>query len=120
MDGIEKEAISRGIVTKMGLKVSGVQKKVKQLDDLLQEAIFDFQEKKTVNTDEISKIEREIDGYVSKTYLKVYEDLRYVVEKDLGRIEKEKFETLSESDKQKIREGKLNIESGTFIPTNKK
>ena len=109
MDGIKKEAISRGLVTEMGLKVSGVQKKMKQLDDSLQQAIVDYKNKETVNTDEISKIEREIDGYISKTYLKVYDDLLYVVEKDLGRIEKEKFENLSESDKQKIREGELDI-----------
>ena len=109
MGSIEKESISRGIISKMGIKTSGVQKEMKRLDDALQQSIVDFKNKETVNTNEIAKIQREIDSYISKTYLKVYDDLLYTVENDLGRIESKKFKSLSEKDKQKVREGKLNI-----------
>ena len=109
MKSIENESISRGIISKMGIKTSGVQKEMKRLDDALQQAIVDYKNKETINTDEISKIQREIDSYVSKSYLKVYDDLLHTVENDLGRIESEKFEKLSKKDKQKVREGKLNI-----------
>ncbi len=110
MGSIEKESISRGIISKMGIKTSGVQKEMKKLDDALQQAIVDYKNKDTVNTSEISKIQKEIDSYVSKTYLKVYDDLLWTVENDLGRIESKKFKSLSEKDKQKVREGKLNIQ----------
>ena len=109
MGSIEKESISRGIISKMGIKTSGVQKEMKRLDDALQQAIVNYKNKETVNTNEIAKIQKEIDGYISKTYLKVYDDLLYTVENDLGRLESKKFKTLSEKDKKKVREGKLNI-----------
>ena len=110
MGSIEKESISRGIISKMGIKTSGVQKEMKKLDDALQQAIVDYKNKDTINTDKISKAQKEIDSYISKTYLKVYDDLLWTVENDLGRIESKKFKSLSEKDKQKVREGKLNIQ----------
>ena len=109
MKSIENESIARGIISKMGIKTSGVQKEMKKLDDALQQAMVDYKNKDTINTDKISKAQKEIDSYISKTYLKVYDDLLYTVENDLGRLESKKFETLSEKDKQKVREGKLNI-----------
>jgi len=109
MGSIEKEAISRGIISKLGIKASGVQKEMRKLDNALQQAIVDYKNKETVSTKEIEKAQKKIDSYISDTYLKVYDDLLYTVENDLGRLESKKFKTLSEKDKKKVREGKLNI-----------
>ena len=113
MDSIHKESVSRGILNEIGvvgsLQVKKAEKRMRELDEQLKQAIVDYENKETIGTDKIEEIQAKIDKYVKKSYLTVYKDLLYVIENDIGRLEVEKFNKLSESDKDKVREGKMVI-----------
>jgi len=106
---IEEVAKNRGIIQETGVSLKQAQREARRLDDKLKESIVDWHNKGTVDTKGIEEAQRAIDNYTSKTYLKVYEDLLWVVENDLGRLEKLKFDGMKEKDKQRVREGKLNV-----------
>ena len=109
MKDIESEAIDRDLIKRPGFSTRKAQKELQKMDERLREEIVRWQNGEEPNTAKISEIQGKIDRMISENYLQVYEDLRHIVENDLGRIEKNVFKNMSESDKQKVRDGKMNI-----------
>ena len=114
MKEIELESIDRQIIKRTGIfagfSTRKAQKQMKKIDDTLQEEIVKWRNGEEPNTSKISKIENQIDKMISENYLQVYEDLRHVIENDLGRIEQQVYNKMSEKDKQKVRNGEKTIE----------
>ena len=107
-ENIEKEALSLGIVTKTGLKFKTAQKEMQKLDSQLKEAIFKY-ESGDIKISEVSKISRKIDSLVGETYLKVYENLRTIIEDQIPQLEKQKFDKASSKEKEEYRKGNRTI-----------
>lgn len=105
MKDIESESISRGIIDRGGFSTRKAQREMKRMDELLQEEIVKYENGEEPNTAKISEVQNRIDKFISENYLQVYEDLRYVIEKDLGRLELETYKKLSPSDKDKVKTG---------------
>ena len=109
MKDIESESIQRGILNVGGFAGRKAQREMKKMDDMLQQEIVKYKNGEEPNTSKISEVQNKIDKLISENYLQVYEDLRYVIEKDLGRLELEAYKKLSVSDKEKVKSGKKNI-----------
>jgi hypothetical protein len=123
LGGLEKEAISRGLMDRMGFSKRRAQKEMQRLDDTLQQELVKFKNGESKNTDGVAKARLDIDTLISKTYLTVYNDLMGIVEgkykeNDFGekipisglpKIEMDKFNKLSEQDKAKVKAGKIKI-----------
>ena len=102
MKDIESESIQRGILNVGGFAGRKAQREMKKMDDMLQQEIVKYKNGEEPNTSKISEVQNKIDKLISENYLQVYEDLRYVIEKDLGRLELEAYKKLSVSDKEKV------------------
>ena len=122
LKSIEDESLTRGIVTKNGLRRGKAQKELQKLDDSLQGEIIKYQNGEVPNVDSISKIRMKMDSLVSDTYLKVYDDLLYIVEgtskevngktvwtSGLPKIEQDKFNSLPKKQQDKIRNGEDSV-----------
>ena len=113
MKDIERESVDRDIISGRGVfagfSTRKAQKEMRKMDEQLQQEKVRYLNGEEPNMAKISQVQYKIDKMISENYLQVYEDLRYVIENDLGRIEKEIFKNMSESDKQDVRDGKKNI-----------
>jgi len=117
LKSLENESISRGIVSRFGLMKGSAQKRMQQLDDMMQEQIVKYKNGEA-DIDSISKISGEIDSLVSNTYLSVYDDLIKFVEgvsedvngkkvwkSGLPKVEQDKFNKLPKKEQEAIERG---------------
>jgi len=109
MKEIELESIDRDIIkggeTFAGFSTRKAQKQMKKMDIMLQEEIVKWRNGEEPNTSKISEIDNKIDKMISNNYLQVYEDLRHIIENDLGRIEQQIYNKMNDNDKLKVRNG---------------
>lgn len=117
LKSLEDESVSRGLVSRFGLMKGSAQRRMQQLDDMLQEQIVKYKNGEA-DIDSISKISGEVDALVSQTYLSVYDDLIRVVEgvsedsggktvwkSGLPKIEQDKFNSLPKKEQDAIERG---------------
>ena len=114
MKNLESEARDRGYFESSGLTVKQSQKKMQTLDDALQTEIVNYQNGDAKSLNKITDIQKEMQGYVQKTYLKVFDDMIELLEnKDrkgsISSVEKDVYSKLTSKQKQEVNEGKRTI-----------
>ena len=114
MKSLEKEAAHRGYFKTTGVTVKQAQKKIQGLDDSLQQAMVDYQNGDAKALKNVNKIQQEMQSYVQRTYLKVFDDLIDILENknrkgSISDIEKQVYAKLSPKDKAKVNNGDMVI-----------
>ena len=114
MKSLEESAGIKGYFQTSGVTAKQAQKKIQSLDDKLQQELVNYQNGDAKALNKITEIQKEMQGYVQKTYLKVFDDMIDILEnKDrkgsISDIEKQVYKKLSPNDKLKVNQGKMVI-----------
>jgi len=105
----EEESINRGLVTRLGLKKGDAQKEAQRLDDRLNEQRAKYKDGDPDAMKNMESIYKELNELVSTTYLEVYDDMLYMIENDVPRIEKARFDAMTAEKKEPYLKGKSRI-----------
>ena len=105
----EDESISRNLTTRLGLKKGAAQKEAQRLDDRLNEQRAKYKDGDPDAMKNMEKIYKELNELVSTTYLEVYDDMLYMIENDVPRVEKAKFDAMTAEKKEPYLKGKKRI-----------